>query len=78
MRYQRLRLGLLSLLRVRQKDGFTPLSRGLGATDMMLDRLKAHGPGGDYYQFGLFRGYSFWYAQHAANRVNLDDAFLRV
>jgi hypothetical protein len=73
MRSQRLRLGLLSLLRVRQKGGFTPLSRGLGATDAMLERLKSQGPSGDYYEFGLFRGYSFWYAQQAANRLNLDD-----
>jgi O-methyltransferase len=39
---------------------------------MMMGRLKSQGPSGDYYEFGLFRGYSFWYAQQAANRVNLE------
>ena len=36
-----------------------------------MKRLSAEGPVGDYYEFGLYRGYTFWYAQHAADRAGL-------
>jgi O-methyltransferase len=71
MQSPRVRLVTLSVLRVREKSGFTTLFRGLGAIDMMMERLKSQGPGGDYYEFGLFRGYTFWYAQQSADRINV-------
>jgi hypothetical protein len=37
----------------------------------MMKRLAADGPVGDYYEFGLYRGYTFWYAQQAAGRAGL-------
>lgn len=71
MRSRRLRLGVLHLLRVRSKSDFVPLSRGLGVIDVVIERLKAQGPVGDYYEFGLFRGYSFWYVQKTADRIGI-------
>ena len=28
---------------------------------------------GDYYEFGLFKGYSFWHMQHQADRIGLES-----
>jgi len=38
-----------------------------------LCRIAAQGPAGDYYEFGLYRGYTFWYAQQAANLLRLGN-----
>ncbi len=43
----------------------------LPALEESLGRVAAGGPAGDYYEFGLFRGYTFWYAQRVAARVGL-------
>jgi hypothetical protein len=72
MSSEQIRLALLDMLGIRKKSGFFPLSNGgPGAIDEVMDRLRAGGPAGDYYEFGLYRGYTFWYAQQAANRVGL-------
>ena len=34
-----------------------------------MDRLQKANLEGDYLEFGLYRGYTFWYAQQAANLV---------
>jgi hypothetical protein len=73
MRWPRLRLTVLSVLRIRPKHEFMSLSKGIGTIDTMMRRLKDEGPVGDYYEFGLFRGYTFWYAQQASRRLGLDD-----
>lgn len=35
--------------------------------------LSTRNVGGDYYEFGLYRGYTFWYAQLIARHFNLGD-----
>jgi hypothetical protein len=72
MQEPRIRLRVLSLLRIRPESGFITLSRGLSAIDMAMQRVKETGLRGDYYEFGLYRGYTFWYAQKAADRVQLE------
>src|SRR6266850_8495694 len=37
-----------------------------------LRRVAETGLGGDYYEFGLYRGFTFWFAQQAAALVGLD------
>lgn len=73
LRSPRLRLTLLSLLRIRDRSGFITVSSGLGAIDAMMDRLRRDGPSGDYYEFGLYRGYTFWHAQKAADRIGMQE-----
>ena len=34
-----------------------------------MKRLVSEGLIGDYYEFGLYRGYTFWYAQQAADQA---------
>jgi O-methyltransferase len=36
-----------------------------------LQRVSEAGPAGDYYEFGLYRGYTFWYAQRSADLLGL-------
>lgn len=69
--HHRFRLRLLGILGIRPEAGFVPLSRGLGILDSAMARANEEGPEGDYYEFGLYRGYSFWYAQQAADRCGL-------
>jgi O-methyltransferase len=70
MRSERLRLTVLGRLGVRDEQGFFPLSKGgPQAIDAAFERLRTGRIEGDYYEFGLYRGYTFWYAQQAANRV---------
>jgi O-methyltransferase len=38
-------------------------------TPPAIERALAAAPDGDYYEFGLYSGYTFWYAQH----VSTDD-----
>lgn len=41
------------------------------AIEEALKHLAANGPEGDYYEFGLYRGYTFWYSQRAAKNLKL-------
>jgi len=69
---ERIRLTVLDKLAIRKKSGFIALSNGgPAAIDFAMTRLSGGGPAGDYYEFGLYRGYTFWYAQQAADRVGL-------
>lgn len=43
------------------------------AIERALRRIKEAGPRGDYYEFGLFRGYTFCFAQKAARAIGLSD-----
>ncbi len=69
---ERIRLGILDHLGIRDANAFFPLSNG-GSTaiDVSLKQLKAHGTVGDYYEFGLFRGFTLWHAQQAADRAEI-------
>lgn len=71
LRSERIRLNLLHALGVRDRSEFASLSRSLGVIDLMMQRLRQQDIRGDYYEFGLFRGYSFWYAQQAADREGI-------
>ncbi len=72
MRSERVRLKVLSRLGIRDEEAFFPLSNGgAAAIDASFARLKEDGVVGDYYEFGLYRGYTFWYAQGAADRAGL-------
>src|SRR5574341_163366 len=53
-------------------DGFMTLSPDtLPALRYCFQVLAKSGPVGDYYEFGLYRGYTFWYAQQCAARFGL-------
>lgn len=57
-----------------QADGFrseTPETPP--AIEACLGDVRRAGLAGDYYEFGLFRGYTFWYARQAAARLGLAD-----
>jgi hypothetical protein len=72
MRSERVRLKVLDRLGIRDKSAFFPLSNGgCAAIDQSFKRLKDAGIGGDYYEFGLFRGYTLWHAQQSADRIGL-------
>jgi hypothetical protein len=56
--------------------GFATSSPGLlNALERSFDKAVELGVtgGGDYYEFRLFKGYSFWYAQKTANDAALAD-----
>jgi hypothetical protein len=73
MSSERIRLTVLDKLGIRRKSGFIALSNGgPAAIDTAMARLSTEGPAGDYYEFGLYRGYTFWYAQQAAARAGLE------
>jgi O-methyltransferase len=58
----------------RHVHGFDTANRAvLPALDRCFAKLQEDGKadGGDYMEFGLFKGYSFWYAQHLARRRNM-------
>src|SRR5205807_9476628 len=72
MRSDRVRLRLLGKLGIRPEAGFITLSPGgLVAIEAAMKHLAADGPQGDYFEFGLYRGYTLWYAQQAADRHQL-------
>lgn len=72
MRSEKLRLKVLARLGIRDETAFFPLSNGgPHAIDAALTYLAAAGTRGDYHEFGLFRGYTFWHAQHAADKAGL-------
>lgn len=74
MKSSRVRNVFLEKIGVRERSGFITLSPGgLSAIDTALERLAAKGPAGDYYEFGLYRGYTFWHAQQAARRLGLSE-----
>ena len=56
--------------------GFDTANRDvLPALDRCFEHVAAKGTAspGAYLEFGLFKGYSFWYAQSAARRLGLDS-----
>lgn len=53
--------------------GFDTANRAvLPALDRCLAEVERRDGTGDYYEFGIFKGYAFWYAQDAARRLGLD------
>ena len=73
MSHERMRLGLLNLLGIRSKSGFQSASDGgPRAVAKAMDMLASDGPTGDYYEFGLYRGYTFWTAQKSADQRSLE------
>lgn len=74
MTNERLRLTVLDKLHIRSRSGFISVSDGGPyAVAAVMNHLSAHGPVGDYYEFGLYRGFTLWSAQNAANRAGLSD-----
>lgn len=72
MRSERIRLKVLGILGIRPESGFFTLSPGgVGAIESALDELAATGLTGDYYEFGVYRGYTLWHAQRVASRLGL-------
>jgi O-methyltransferase len=58
----------------RYLHGFDAANRSiLPALERCFARAKQvrQSDGGDYMEFGLFKGYSFWYAQHLANKHHM-------
>lgn len=51
----------------------TPTPETPPALDVCLEHVARLGVAGNYYEFGLFRGYTFWYAQRSALRIGLRD-----
>lgn len=60
---------------LRQKqaeEGFTTFSpASLAGLLRCLRTVRSSGTGGDYFEFGLFRGYTFWFSQRAADALGL-------
>jgi O-methyltransferase len=55
-------------------DGFmTPTPATPPAIASSMHRIAESGPTGDYYEFGLYRGYTFYQAQRAADAAGLRD-----
>ncbi|HEX8098457.1 MAG TPA: TylF/MycF/NovP-related O-methyltransferase [Pyrinomonadaceae bacterium] len=68
-----LRSRLLGYMGLGRRDGFITMTPETPpAIYECLKRTAEAGPAGDYYEFGMFRGYSFWYAQASARRLRLD------
>ncbi len=55
------------------KEFFTMCPETPPAIGQALRRIRDVGPSGDYYEFGLFRGYTFWQAQKTASELGLSD-----
>jgi len=69
---ERFSVRLLDWLGIRDKDAFFPLSNGgPTAIDISLHHLRDCGVAGDYYEFGVFRGFTLWYAQRAADQIGM-------
>lgn len=74
MENDRLRLTLLDKLGIRSRSGFVSVSDGgPQAVASSLESIARDGLRGDYYEFGLYRGYTFWCAQREAVRLGLDN-----
>jgi len=55
-------------------DGFLTMTpETLGALTTSFKRIASSGLMGDYYEFGLYRGYTFWHAQQTADSFGLDQ-----
>jgi hypothetical protein len=72
------RVARVEFLRKRIKrpgvDGFLSLTPETPpAIAASLQKAVSLGAHGDYYEFGLYRGYSFWSAQQSANLLGLDQ-----
>ncbi len=55
--------------------GFRPANAAiLPAVKRAFEAAEAFGTTGqgDYYEFGIFKGYSFWYAQHISTRMGMN------
>jgi hypothetical protein len=60
----------------RYVHGFDAANRVvLPALERCFAKVREHGKAenGDYMEFGLFKGYSFWYAQHLASKHDLES-----
>jgi len=69
---ERIRLRVLDHLGIRDANAFFPLSNGGPmAIDASMKLLKTHEIAGDYYEFGLFRGFTLWHAQQAADHAGI-------
>jgi O-methyltransferase len=56
-------------------DGFKTMTPDTPpAIEQAFARVAKDGVTGDYYEFGMYRGYTFWTAQRAARRHRLRDA----
>ena|GEM_PF-720964 len=53
------------------KDFFTMTPETPPAILKCLQQVAVEGSLGDYYEFGMYRGYTFWYAQRSANKLGL-------
>ena len=72
MRHEALRLAMLDKLGIRSRSGFITVSAGgQEAIDSAMRHVKATNLIGDYYEFGLYRGYTFWSAQKSAEGLGL-------
>jgi hypothetical protein len=70
---EKLRIAVLDRLGLRPRSGFISVSAGgADAIGRALKRLKAEAVFGDYYEFGLYRGYTFWSAQRLALAVGFE------
>ena len=71
-RSEKVRLKVLKMLGIRSDTGFFTLSTGgLGAIDSAMQQIASTGPNGDYYEFGVYRGYTLWHAQRAADNFGV-------
>lgn len=74
MRNDWLRLTLLDRLGIRSRSGFVSVSDGgPPSITLSLESIAKSDLHGDYYEFGLYRGYTLWLAQREADRLGLDD-----
>ena len=56
------------------EEGFvTYTSETPVAVTRALQRVKRRRAPGDYYEFGLFKGFTFWHAQQRAGKLGLDE-----
>jgi len=74
MRNEWVRLKLLSKLGLRSDSAFFALSPGgPTAIDAAMAKLKEQRLIGDYLEFGVYRGYTLWYAQRSADRSGFSE-----
>lgn len=67
-----IRMRLLDLVNANpQKDFFTLTPETPPAILKCMQKVAELGLAGDYYEFGMYRGYTFWSAQDAAKRAGL-------
>ena len=72
MRLLRVRGFLLNLAGLRRHDEFsTPTPETSIALKKCFEKCLEFGLEGDYYEFGIYRGYTFWTAQQLARQLNL-------